>query len=135
MRCADCGEHTDGNGIDLNDGRHTHYAAFSCRDILKQQVEKLFRESKEYFMSTESQLAKLTKERDVANLQVREASNLLLQAKGWMGIDPTERESKKISDLENKIEKFLKSPCAHVFTNYQCDKCGAGQDTEKKVGE
>lgn len=37
--CAECGVDTKINGIDLKDGRHTHYSAISCRDELKKQVE------------------------------------------------------------------------------------------------
>jgi hypothetical protein len=40
--CAECGTDTGINGIDHHqDGRHTHYSAISCRDILKVRVRVL----------------------------------------------------------------------------------------------
>src|SRR5262245_60188080 len=45
--CAECGADTGINGIDLKDGRHTHYSAISCRDILRARVKTLDRNLRE----------------------------------------------------------------------------------------
>lgn len=40
MICAECRSDTGIKGIDLKDGRHTHYSAISCRDILKAKLHQ-----------------------------------------------------------------------------------------------
>lgn len=85
----------------------------------------------------------MQKERDAALLQIEVMRNALLDAEHSIKCYATAAGTPLHShyNYQSVLKAIIGSyaggkPCEHSFTNYQCDKCGIGQDvTLKPDGE
>jgi hypothetical protein len=84
-------------------------------------VERLFQEVRELDRGAYSHVSILTTHEELEEIRHETVDVANFAALGWIGL----RECRGAS--------VVKEPkaCEHVFTDYQCDKCGAGKPMEK----